>query len=150
VVVDSDCAMYEYLPKKTRKYGRTCTTFFSLGLWKEISALDTLSPGFPFFDPSMDTTQHKNAIWRAMANAGDAAGVPNVHAHRFRNSFAVNALNNGARIEDVSKWLGHSSVRTTEQFYLPWVKSRQDALRNAWVKLNAPATLPVRAASIAL
>jgi integrase/recombinase XerD len=34
-------------------------------------------------------------------------------------------LNSGVLIGDLSKMLGHASVRTTERHYAPWVKSRQ-------------------------
>jgi integrase len=38
--------------------------------------------------------------------------------HTFRHFFAITMLNSGkARIEDVSRWLGHSSVRITEKHY---------------------------------
>jgi integrase len=34
----------------------------------------------------------------------------------------------GAPIEEVSKALGHDSIRTTEKHYAKWVKARQDRL----------------------
>jgi integrase len=38
--------------------------------------------------------------------------------HTFRHFFAITMLNTGkVRIEDVSRWLGHSSVRVTEKHY---------------------------------
>jgi integrase/recombinase XerD len=58
------------------------------------------------------------------------------HPHMFRDTFAIEMLLSGARIEEVSMLLGHKSVKTTEKSYLPWVRARQDALDttvwNAW------------------
>jgi hypothetical protein len=50
------------------------------------------------------------------------------HPHRFRDTFAVELLQNGVSLEDVSKLLGHSSVKITEKHYAPWVKGRQERL----------------------
>src|SRR5437016_6007638 len=56
------------------------------------------------------------------------ANVPNGHAHRFRDTFAVELLLAGVPIERVSVLLGHQSVRITEKHYAPWVRSRQEQL----------------------
>lgn len=63
------------------------------------------------------------------------AGIPDGHGHRLRDTFAVELLNRGVDLISVSMLLGHSSIRTTERHYAPWVKSRQDALEVA-VKLS--------------
>lgn len=46
--------------------------------------------------------------------------------HSLRDTFAVGLLGKGVPIEEVSKLLGHSSVKTTEKHYAPWVTARQD------------------------
>lgn len=48
--------------------------------------------------------------------------------HRFRDSFAVNMLNGGMALQDVSRMLGHANVKMTQDYYLPFVRSSQDAL----------------------
>jgi site-specific recombinase XerD len=63
------------------------------------------------------------------------AGIPDGHGHRLRDTFAVELLQRGVSLQDVSILLGHRSIRTTEKHYSPWVKSRQDALEAA-VKLT--------------
>src|SRR6266851_5824681 len=50
------------------------------------------------------------------------------HAHRFRDTFAVNLLSQGVSLENVAVLLGHQNVRITWKHYAPWVRSRQDAL----------------------
>ena len=49
-------------------------------------------------------------------------------SHRLRDTFAVELLQKGIPMEEVSKLLGHTSIRTTEKHYAKWVKSRQDRL----------------------
>ncbi|MGA2814241.1 MAG: tyrosine-type recombinase/integrase [Candidatus Acidiferrum sp.] len=67
--------------------------------------------------------------WRAkIAKVFEVAKTENGHTHRFRDTFAVSLLENGASLEDVGTLLGHSSLRVTQKHYSPWVKTRQDAL----------------------
>lgn len=64
------------------------------------------------------------------------AKVPDGHAHRFRDTFAVELLLAGVPIERVSALLGHSSVKITERYYAPWTHSRREQveadLQRAW------------------
>lgn len=64
------------------------------------------------------------------------AEVEGGHAHRFRDTFAVELLLAGVPLERVSVLLGHQSVRITERHYSPWVRSRQEQLeqdlQRAW------------------
>lgn len=53
-----------------------------------------------------------SAIERMIREYGERAGV-NAHPHKFRRTFATNALRKGAPLEEVSKFLGHSNVDTT-------------------------------------
>jgi integrase len=48
------------------------------------------------------------------------------HAHRFRDTFAVELLLAGVPLERVSILLGHTSVKITEKHYAPWVRERQE------------------------
>lgn len=56
------------------------------------------------------------------------SGVPDIRAHRFRDTFAVRLLDAGKSLETVQKLLGHRSIKTTEDHYSPWVRSRQEML----------------------
>src|SRR5215472_17242345 len=69
------------------------------------------------------------SVWReSLKRLFILAGVPDGHAHRFRDTFSVELLLAGVPIERVSILLGHQSVRITEQHYAPWVRARQDQL----------------------
>jgi integrase/recombinase XerD len=73
---------------------------------------------------------------RRLKSLFDLAKIKGGHAHRFRDTFAVELLLSGVLLERVSILLGHSSVRITERSYAPWVRSRQEQLendvQNAW------------------
>jgi len=66
----------------------------------------------------------------------EGAGIPEGHAHRFRDTFAVDLLQAGVPMERVSMLLGHSSIKVTEKHYSPWVRDRQEQLeadvRRTW------------------
>ena len=46
-------------------------------------------------------------------------GIKDAHFHDLRRTFGLNLIKQGMSIYKVSKLLGHSSVRTTEQHYAP-------------------------------
>jgi hypothetical protein len=52
------------------------------------------------------------------------------HAHRFRDTFAVELLLAGVSLEKVAALLGNS-VKIVEKHYAPWVAARQDQLEEA-------------------
>jgi integrase/recombinase XerD len=75
------------------------------------------------------------ADWqRSLRKLFEIAKVNGGHAHRFRDTFAVELLLAGVPIDQVSVLLGHSSVRITERSYAPWVKARQEQLEAAVMK----------------
>jgi len=50
------------------------------------------------------------------------------------DTLAVESLLSGMRVEEVSTILGHSSVKITEQHYMPWVRARQTSLNQSVMK----------------
>jgi len=84
------------------------------------------------------------AYWQwALREVFATAGIEGGHAHRFRDTFAVECLLAGVDLTDVSILLGHSSTKITERHYLPWVRARQSrleaAVRASWGAAPAPA-----------
>jgi len=59
------------------------------------------------------------------------AKVENGHPHRFRDTFSVTLLQNGADLRTVQLLLGHTSIRTTEKHYAPFVVGMQRILDEA-------------------
>jgi integrase len=60
-----------------------------------------------------------------MQTIGKRCGVDDCRPHRLRDTFAVRALLHGMSLEDVSRLLGHSSVKVTELYYAKWVAARK-------------------------
>jgi integrase/recombinase XerD len=63
-----------------------------------------------------------------------------VFPHMLRDTFAVNLLLCGVPLHDVAILLGHSSIKTTEKHYSPFVMARQEQLteyvRQSWGEKN--------------
>ena len=52
----------------------------------------------------------------ALRKIGKAAGIPNVHPHKFRRTLATRAIDKGMPIEQVQRMLGHSQIDTTLEY----------------------------------
>ena len=85
-----------------------------------------LENGFFFVSGSGTAATGAGNYRRAFRRLRELAGLPDAHPHRFRDTFAVEALQDGVAIDRVAVFLGHRSIRITERHYAPWVKSRQE------------------------
>ena len=65
---------------------------------------------------------------RALFKDAGITAAGNMLSHRLRDTFACELLQRGVPLEEVSKLLGHESIKTTERHYSKWIKSRQDRL----------------------
>jgi site-specific recombinase XerD len=96
-----------------------------------ITALDAVerrNEQYLFWSGTSDKDGAARDYMRYLASLFRRAGVQGGHAHRFRDTFAVELLLAGVPLERVSVLLGHSSVRITEKHYAPWVLARQEQL----------------------
>lgn len=55
----------------------------------------------------------KNNIEKLFNKLGERAKISKVHPHRFRRTFATNALKRGMSLQNLQKLMGHESVDTT-------------------------------------
>jgi integrase/recombinase XerD len=86
-------------------------------------------PAYFFWDGSADIVNTwTRKIIPKVFKAAEIAKAGNMTSHRLRDTFAVDLLEKGVALEDVSKLLGHESIKTTERHYAKWVKGRQDRL----------------------
>ena len=101
-----------------------------------LQATPKVTPNY-FFWNGQDNLETIVGSWRKrLAKLFELAEVPKGHAHRFRDTFAVELLLVGVPLERVSVLLGHQSIKVTEKHYSPWVRSRQEQLEadlaSAW------------------
>jgi integrase/recombinase XerD len=58
-----------------------------------------------------------------------------VHAHRFRHSFATQMMRKGANIRTIQELLGHADLKTTERYLMVDVEDKRravDVLPDTW------------------
>jgi integrase len=98
---------------------------------KELLALTNENPRYLFWTGESGETIAKTWANRYIRPLFEAAKIPcdgHMLSHRLRDTFACDLLEKGVPLEEVSKLLGHESIRTTEKSYAKWVKGRQDRL----------------------
>ncbi|MFD6247482.1 tyrosine-type recombinase/integrase, partial [Streptomyces roseolus] len=74
-----------------------------------------------------------------LAGLVDADGKPKYHPHSLRHFFASTALAAGIPIHEVSRWLGHKSIKTTVDIYGHLVPESWDRCRSIMQTAFAPA-----------
>jgi integrase len=102
---------------------------------REILAVENKNPKYIFWtgEGSGQTiaktwaNRYVRPVFEAAGLAGEETDT-HMLSHRLRDTFAVDLLQKGVPLEEVSKALGHESVKTTEKHYAQWVRSRQDRL----------------------
>ena len=90
-----------------------------------------------FFWSGESKVQSATGDWqRTLKAVFKEAKIPEGHAHRLRDTLAVELLLAGVPLDRVSVLLGHSSIKVTERHYSPWVRARQEQLeadvRRTW------------------
>ena len=76
----------------------------------------------------------EHTIAAAVAVAGEAIGIPELHPHDLRHSYAVALLRSGADVKTVQHNLGHATVKMTLDVYAAYT---QDAGQQSAEKLSA-------------
>ncbi len=113
-----------------------------------VQALAAIKTGNKYiFRSGEGTVRSGVSSWqRTLRKLFALADVTDGHAHRFRDTFAVELLLQGVDLVDVSVLLGHASVKVTEKHYSAWVATRQrrleEAVSKAWITETSPAPAP--------
>jgi integrase/recombinase XerD len=106
--------IYTYLPQKHKRTEKPkpVEAYLSNRLKQAIDTCEWLSPKLPFFYGSSKNPAYlANEVYERMHTLGARCGVPDCRPHRLRDTFAVRKLLIGFQLEDVSRLLGHSSVK---------------------------------------
>jgi len=109
---------------------------------KEVLSVPNESTEFVFWNTGTGKEQSTVTKWqhdlRKLFKDAGISSQGNMLSHRLRDTFAVDLLEKGVPLEEVSKLLGHESIKTTERHYSKWMKGRQDRLdrlvTEAWKK----------------
>ena len=104
-----------------------------------------LSEEYAFYDPNdwnKDTDHRRKHMWctrirqNLMVYLERTSGVPDIHPHRFRDTFVVDLLRRGVDFRTVSRFIGHRDPGTTLKYYGHWIPDDQrkaiQAMMDAW------------------
>jgi integrase/recombinase XerD len=114
-----------------QKTGTHVSVPLPLDVAEEVIAVKGLNgnPQYIFWNRGEGKPKAAVDVWeRAFKRVFKRAGISKGHSHQLRDTFAVGLLQEGVPMEEVSKLLGHTSIKTTEKSYSPWVTARQDRL----------------------
>jgi site-specific recombinase XerD len=104
-----------------------------------IAALDQLpksSHEYYFASGKNEFATVERSIRRTMEALRRLTKIDRVHPHRYRDTFAVELLNQGAELRHVQLLLGHRSIKTTEKHYAHFVAAQQALLDDATSRLS--------------
>jgi site-specific recombinase XerD len=132
---------YHYQPVKQRKdkKKKTAVTFLADNFKQAIDKAAWFSKKLPFaYDTINDTKsetdgKHEQAVYERMQSIGNRCELDDCRPHRLRDSFAVQKLQKGMAIEDVSKLLAHASIKVTLDHYAKWTIGREDRLEELFM-----------------
>lgn len=58
----------------------------------------------------------RESVYALVRATGQACGLPDLHPHRLRHSYATHLLENGADVRVIQELLGHADVATTQRY----------------------------------
>lgn len=120
--------VYTFHPQKARRAEtpKLAEAYIPTPLKSAIDKCHWLSPSLPFhFGSASDPAYLANEVYARMQTIGARCDVSDCRPHRLRDTFAVRALLRGVQLDDLSRLLGHSSVKVTEMYYAKWVPARR-------------------------
>ncbi|MEM7133115.1 MAG: tyrosine-type recombinase/integrase [Chloroflexota bacterium] len=79
-------------------------------LWRYLSNRSDATPAAPLFAAKSGSILDRNNVRHMLNRVAKHAGVPNVHPHRLRHTFAIEFLRNGGNPIELKELLGHETL----------------------------------------
>ena len=127
---------------KTKKRGKVVSLALhpelkaALELYYQCRTLAQRDSAFVFSNPD-GTPLDRRALTSTLKRLFARCGIKGGHPHRFRDTFAVQLLQQGASLYDVAKLLG-IDVSTAEEYYSPYCKELQARGERLIFALHSP------------
>lgn len=83
---------------------------------RKLTAPGKPAPVYLFENPDYGKPLTRAAIGKIVRKAGEAAGIPNVHPHRFRHTFTSEYVAAGGDAFTLQRELGHSSIQMSKHY----------------------------------
>ena len=85
--------------------------------WKLVWRATVVNPAVSSFFTNADGSGLTySALNQAIKRLGNSAGIPRLHVHLFRHTFAVRFLMNGGGLMELKDILGHTDISTTQRY----------------------------------
>jgi integrase/recombinase XerD len=85
-------------------------------LWRYFTEREDLRFTDPAFAGILQVSVTPHSVLSMVSRLGKRAGVPGVHPHRFRHTFAVQYLRNGGDVFTLQRLLGHNSMEMVRRY----------------------------------
>jgi integrase len=127
---------YTFTPQKQRKSEdkKRVTVYVPDDLKASVESCVWMSPSLPFTPAGKDSRHVPRFAYDMMQKIGEQCDIEDCRPHRLRDTFAVQMLLRGMLLEEVSRLLGHSSIKITEMYYAKWTNARQDRLEGRFIQ----------------
>lgn len=101
---------------RTVYFGKVCNRALWLYLTPRMKDMKPDDYIFTVGQDDIPRPMNRDALLQLLSRIGDRAGIPHVHPHRFRHTFATEFLRNGGDILKLKALLGHTSLEMVQRY----------------------------------